>query len=477
MARRRQQQQQQQPPPTSFAASSAVLSAKATGIAASQDIGLMNQRQQRQEMHEEERKQIEVEARRMEQQKRQEEERKRTETEKAEVEDEYHHSSIERNKPRLPIIKEVLDHHGQTQARLSCFLSGIWSVNSSNNPDVFTVNFDDPTFKDVLKHPWDHPEWSMPSRINILLELLYWETKLSTTPDVFQFELFRCIHRIARKYEMIPPSLYLRDLVKEGNDQVWGGGYADIYQGRTVNGELACLKVLRVFTTLESSKQLFKEFSQEVLVWSQLEHPNILPFLGINMDLFPGRYCLVSPWCGHGSVMNYLSMHPEVDKMEIIKDILIGLQYLHTRNPPVVHGDLKGANILVSERRRCCLADFGLAGMNTLQTLSSASGNPRGSTRWMAPELFDYTITSRPSMSTDMYALGCTTLEIFTGAPPFSEIKHDAAVTFRVMNGFRPSRPAQGFTDGLWQAVERCWVHFNDRPSIQGFLYEFERIT
>ncbi|KAE9382299.1 hypothetical protein BT96DRAFT_309951 [Gymnopus androsaceus JB14] len=82
----------------------------------------------------------------------------------------------------------------------------------------------------------------------------------------------------------------------------------------------------------------------------------------------------------------------------------------------------------------------------------------------MAPELFDYTTTSRPSVSTDMYALGCTILEIFTGAPPFPEIRHDAAVTFRVMNRFRPSRPAQGFTDGLWRVVERCWAHFNDRP-------------
>lgn len=111
-------------------------------------------------------------------------------------------------------------------------------------------------------------------------------------------------------------------------------------------------------------------------------------------------------------------------------DILTGLEYLHTRNPPVVHGDLKGvrsllyhslssavliffqANILVSDHQRCRLADFGLAGMNTIQTLSSASGNPRGSTRWMAPELFNYTTTSRPSTYTDIYALGCTILEV-----------------------------------------------------------------
>ncbi|KAE9387981.1 kinase-like protein, partial [Gymnopus androsaceus JB14] len=167
---------------------------------------------------------------------------------------------------------------------------------------------------------------------------------------------------------------------------------------------------------------------------SQLEHPNILPFLGINMDLFPGCYCLVSPWCSHSSVMNYLSMHPEVDKMEIVNDSCFCLTLLFSSWGTLQH--VKGANILVSEHRQCHLINFGLAGMNTLQTLSSASGNLHGSTRWMAPELFNHTMTSRPSMSTDMYALRCMILEIFTSAPPFPEIRHDAAVTFRVMNGF-----------------------------------------
>ncbi|KAE9390009.1 kinase-like protein, partial [Gymnopus androsaceus JB14] len=152
----------------------------------------------------------------------------------------------------------------------------------------------------------------------------------------------KCTRHIVRKYEMLPSSIYLRDLVKEGNDPLWGGGYADIYKGQTANGNSACLKVLRVFTTQESTKRLFKEFSKEVLVWSQLDHPNVLPFLGINIDLFPGRFCLVSPWCSNGSIMNYLSMHPEADKMEIVSDILRGLRYLHTRHPLVVHGDLKG---------------------------------------------------------------------------------------------------------------------------------------
>ncbi|KAE9404706.1 kinase-like protein [Gymnopus androsaceus JB14] len=323
--------------------------------------------------------------------------------------------------------------------------------------------------------PWDHPDWSTSSHINILLELLYWEAKLSVEDD-FRFQLFRCTRRVARKFEILPASVYLQDLTREGNDPICGGGYADIWKGRIASGE-ACLKVLRIFATDTPTKQVFKDFSQEVLVWSQLDHPNVLAFLGINVHLFPERYCLVSPWYSHGSVVKYLSMHPEANKTKIINDILKGLKYLHTRNPPVVHGDLKGSNILVSDSGDCCLADFGLAGMmSAFQTLSSLKGNQRGSVRWMAPELFSYTELARPSTYTDMYALGCTILEIITGAPPFSEVKlPDIAISIQVMNGTRPSRPAVGFSDELWRAVTTCWAHPpNDRPNIQAFMRMME---
>ncbi|KAE9408334.1 kinase-like protein, partial [Gymnopus androsaceus JB14] len=212
-------------------------------------------------------------------------------------------------------------------------------------------------------------------------------------------------------------------------------------------------------------------FSQEALVWSQLEHPNVLPFLGTNMDLFPESYCLVSPWCSHGNVMVYLSTHPEADKMGIAR-----LEYLHSRNPPIVHGDLKGGNILVSDLGQCRLADFGLAGMmSALQTLSSSTADgTRGSIRWMAPEFFT---NSKPSTVTDMYALGCTIYEasnflyIMTGGPPFSG-KSDAAVMLQVMSGSRPSRPTAGFSDRLWIAVMKCWVDPDKRHTVMTFMDE-----
>lgn len=96
--------------------------------------------------------------------------------------------------------------------------------------------------------------------------------------DNFRFELFRCLRRIAREFEVLPSSLYVWGLTKEGDSPKWGGGYAvckpssltlqqymiiqiflqDIWKGQTASGDPVCLKVLRVFSTETSRKQSFK---------------------------------------------------------------------------------------------------------------------------------------------------------------------------------------------------------------------------
>ncbi|KAF9259168.1 kinase-like protein, partial [Marasmius fiardii PR-910] len=99
--------------------------------------------------------------------------------------------------------------------------------------------------------------------------------------------------------------------------------------------------------------------------------------------------------------------------------------------------------------------------------------------RWMAPELFDYSVADgerqyRPPR--DIYAFGCTILEIMTGRPPFDHIQHDAAVIFQVVNDkVRPLRPTDGWCpDDVWDLVTLCWQQDpSQRPgatSINGYL-------
>jgi len=86
----------------------------------------------------------------------------------------------------------------------------------------------------------------------------------------------------------------------------------------------------------------------------------------------------------------------------------------------MVHGDLKGANILINDEKRACLADFGITGLIynlSMRITMSTAYNGKGTTRWMAPELLDpdqfgANGESQPTMGSDIYAFGMVMLEV-----------------------------------------------------------------
>ncbi|PBK82470.1 kinase-like protein [Armillaria gallica] len=267
----------------------------------------------------------------------------------------------------------------------------------------------------------------------------------------------KCLQTLCKARNIVPSSLCLRDVIREGENPVGGGGFADIWKGRRHDTQV-CLKVLRVFGTEEQKAKVLRHFCQEALVWRQLRHPNILPFLGVSEDLFAPRYCLISPWIVNGNIVSYLEVHPDHDRLTSVVQVAEGVKYLHNHNPPIVHADIRGANILVMDDLRCCLADFGLSLFAESQALESSSRMSKGSTRWLAPEyIIPNAVINRAYLTArDVYAYGCTVVEIFTGKPPFSDIKNEAAVIHAVMTGSRPLRPQHLLQDGLWSLVTKC---------------------
>ncbi|KAJ3975898.1 kinase-like domain-containing protein [Lentinula raphanica] len=278
---------------------------------------------------------------------------------------------------------------------------------------------------------------------------------------------------LVKTFGVLPHTFYLKEATKEGTHAVFGGGFADIWRGRFDN-TVVCLKVLRSFTSANASanQQLRKEFCREALVWKQLDHPNVLPFKGVNEDLFSPSYCLISPWMKHGNVMEFLQRHPDQGRLSLIAQVADGLQYLHGLDPPVIHGDIRGANILITDDCRCCLADFGLALMAESHSYKEKSLSFRGSIRWMAPEILDPTLyhPSRPRTSRDIYAFGCTVVEILTGNPPFPDIRYDVAVISRVLRGYKPQIPASltSISPDLAELIYRCWDPVpSERPTAE----------
>ncbi|KAJ6587629.1 kinase-like domain-containing protein, partial [Mycena vulgaris] len=152
-----------------------------------------------------------------------------------------------------------------------------------------------------------------------------------------------------------------------------------------------------------------------------------------------------------------------------------GLAFLHDQK--IVHGDLRGSNILVDDNGHACLTDFGLAVLSDATTTQTPDG--AGSVQWMAPELFNPTAfgLQNPARTpaSDIYAFGCVCLELYTGAPPFHKaMLYNASVMLQVLEGIRPSRPGGDvISDHMWELMQKCWSHnIADRPSILGIILD-----
>ncbi|KAJ7715140.1 kinase-like domain-containing protein [Mycena metata] len=268
----------------------------------------------------------------------------------------------------------------------------------------------------------------------------------------------RIIRKLSESCDKFPSSLFITGVTGREEDPTFGGGYGDIYRASCNNVPVA-LKRLRYFIRGSELRRIRAKFCREALLWRDLNHPHILPFLGIDSSTFSSTLCMVSPWMEHGTVMRYLKEHghADVDKLASLF-IPQGLQYLHSRH--VVHGDLRGNNILITQDWRACLADFGLSVVSN--ATSSMSTNRGGSVYWMAPELLDsdrFGFDFARTPASDVYAYGCVCLELYTGKPPFAGLREPAAL-LRVLGGERPDRPLTPplMSDTLWQHITTYWV-------------------
>ncbi|KIO22518.1 hypothetical protein M407DRAFT_245156 [Tulasnella calospora MUT 4182] len=131
---------------------------------------------------------------------------------------------------------------------------------------------------------------------------------------------------------------------------------------------------------------LKRAFTKEVLVWSQLKaHPGIAEFLGFYANFKRGEAWLLSPWEPSGNISEFVRTHDlEVPgKLSVVYDTIDVLAFLHQLDPPVCHGDIKSANVLVSTNFRARLCDVGLArlhkdsGFGRLETSTGFKGSIR----------------------------------------------------------------------------------------------------
>ncbi|KAF8592901.1 kinase-like protein [Ceratobasidium sp. AG-I] len=223
---------------------------------------------------------------------------------------------------------------------------------------------------------------------------------------------------------------------------------------------------MRIFIGSPGEQKHLKHAALEIHTWSKLEHRHVLKLLG--MVMFRGQIGMVSPWVTRGSLNKYLAGNTKLNRPQLCTQVADGLAYLHSCG--VVHGDLKGANVLLSDDDDPLLTDFGNAVLQerTLQftyTTTKASLSPR----WAAPEL----IRGEESFSfeADVFALGMIVQEIITGSVPYSGV-NDLGVMFAIAQGRFPKRPEDSIPtkskhgNALWSILARCWHgEAKSRPS------------
>ncbi|KAJ7449253.1 kinase-like domain-containing protein, partial [Mycena latifolia] len=295
--------------------------------------------------------------------------------------------------------------------------------------------------------------------------------------------LHRLIVKLSLSCGKFPSSLCLQGVGRRDEHPFAAGGFGDIYKAIYQSKPVA-LKQLRIYTshTEEERRKMKEKFFQEALLWKNLNHPFVMPFIGLhpresdpqNVDETGQTYYLlpamVCPWMSNGTILNFVKKFPATDLNIFLLEIAQGLRYLHSQC--VVHGDLRGGNILVDDDGHPRLADFGLASYANATVKSSARS---GSLRWMAPELLDpgcLQIESfRRTFATDVYAFACVCYELYHGNHPFSEIPVDSVVMFEVIARRRPRR-LTSIPPQMWELIGACWCQDPSRRLIVANIVE-----
>jgi len=293
---------------------------------------------------------------------------------------------------------------------------------------------------------------------------------------------------------MIPTSMRMDKHLNGKLIEEYYGGNATVSRTEH-NGRQVAVKVMRIYLTSDLGK-CFSEFCREAVAWRHLRHPNVLPLLGV--DLEQHRLAMISEWMDQGNINEFVRSNDGVNRVQLLVEAANGLEYMHGLH--MVHGDLKGANILINQSHRACLADFGLSTIVNTEHHAAASASSvsvasktslmsftvGGTPRWMSPELLDPERfghgDSRPTKQSDCYGLGMVVYEVLCGKPPYWDITNRAALLNTITMGGRPKKPeaaeSLGLTDDLWRIVRQCWlVDPNSRPDVRTILSHLNHAT
>ncbi|KAF2710307.1 Pkinase-domain-containing protein [Pleomassaria siparia CBS 279.74] len=240
---------------------------------------------------------------------------------------------------------------------------------------------------------------------------------------------------------------------------IGGGSFGKVYKGidrRT--GQLVAIKVIDV----ENAEDEVDDIITEISILSGMNSTYVTKYYG--SYLHGSDLWIVMEFCSGGSCADLMKPGPinEAEIAVILKELLMGLEYLHADNK--LHRDIKAANILVGASGQVKLADFGVSGQ--LSATMTKKNTFVGTPFWMAPEVIKQ---SGYDHKADMWSLGITALELANGEPPYADI-HPMKVLFLIPKNPSPTLTGP-FSPAFKEFVDLCLRKDpKDRPSAKYLL-------
>ncbi|GHT66087.1 hypothetical protein AGMMS50239_26990 [Bacteroidia bacterium] len=260
----------------------------------------------------------------------------------------------------------------------------------------------------------------------------------------------------ANKYKL------LKSLGHGASSEVWMAEH-------TLTGVDVALKIYAPGMGLDEDGVQF--FSKEFALVFNMNHPNLLR--PTHYDIEERMPYLVMPYCEKGSTLKLVGNMSEKEAWRFLYDVASGLAYLHGKEPPVIHQDIKPENILIGSDGAFQITDFGISTKirSTLHKNMVQNENQVGGTiAYTGPERFNR--NNRPKPASDIWALGASVYELLEGGAPFG---YDLGGSLQ-KNGADIPEMEGDWSSELKQVVERCLAKETwDRPTAADIVVWAER--
>lgn len=231
-------------------------------------------------------------------------------------------------------------------------------------------------------------------------------------------------------------SKYAVDIIRSDQidlkERIGVGAYGEVFVGNYKGTKVAVKRLKHAFDVSDAEDDsTTHQMLQEIAVWRLLRHPNIVQFMGACVD--HNQMFIVSEFLENKSLKHALkNTLPWATKLKIAKDVALGMTYLHSHVPPILHRDLKSENVLLTRTFDAKIADFGLSKICETETKTQTMA---GTLAFMAPEVLR---GDKYGSKADVYSFGIMCWEVLMEKQPFADFNSH----FHVLNGHRPEIPS-----------------------------------